>query len=86
MAKKIQLQVITPDKTVFEEESEFVVLPGHSGELGVLPGHVKLFSILRPGDIRVINGDQTTKLRISAGIVFIDPQQIRVLCPVARLA
>lgn len=86
MAKKIQLKIITPDKTVFEDESEFVVLPGHSGELGVLPGHVKLFSILRPGDIRVVNGDQTTKLRISAGVAYIEPQQIRVLCPVARLA
>lgn len=86
MAKKIQLKIITPDKIVFEEESEFVVLPGHSGELGILPGHAKLFSILRSGDIRVINGDQTTKLRISAGLAYIEPQQIRVLCPVARLA
>jgi F-type H+-transporting ATPase subunit epsilon len=85
MAKKIQVKIITPDKVVFEEGSEFVVLPGHSGELGVLPGHAKLFSILRPDDIQVVNGDQTIKLRISAGIAYIEPQQIRVLCPVARL-
>jgi len=85
MAKKIQLKIVTPDKVVFEEESEFIVLPGHSGELGILPGHAKLFSILRPGDIRVVNADQTIKLRISAGVAYIEPQQIRVLCPVARL-
>jgi len=86
MAKKIQVKVITPEKVFFQGESEFVVLPGHSGELGVLPGHTPLFSILQPGDIRLIDGDQTTKLIVSAGMAYIEPQLIRILCPVARFA
>lgn len=84
--KKIKVKIITPDRVVFEDESEFVVIPGHSGELGILPGHAKLFSLLKPGDIRITNGKETTKLIISAGIAYIEPQLIRIMCPVARVA
>ncbi len=84
--KKIKVKIITPDRVVLEEESEFVVIPGHSGELGILPGHAKLFSLLKPGDIRIVNGNQTTKLVVSAGVAYIEPQLIRIMCPVARVA
>lgn len=84
--KKIQVKIITPDRVLLEEESEFVVIPGHSGELGVLPGHAKLFTLLRPGDIRIVNGQNTTKLITSAGMAYIEPQLIRIMCPVARVA
>ncbi len=84
--KKIKVKIITPDRVLLEEESEFVVIPGHSGELGVLPGHAKLFTLLRPGDIRIVNGQHTTKLITSAGMAYIEPQLIRIMCPVARVA
>jgi F-type H+-transporting ATPase subunit epsilon len=84
--KKIKVKIITPDRVVLEEEAEFVVIPGHSGELGVLPGHARLFSLLKPGDIRLVNGTETTKLVVSAGMAYIEPDLIKILCPVARVA
>jgi len=84
--KKIKVKIITPDRVVLEEEAEFVAIPGHSGELGVLPGHARLFSLLKPGNIRLVNGTETTKLTVSAGMAYIEPELIKILCPVARVA
>jgi len=83
--KKIQIRIITPDRVVVDQESEFVVLPGHSGELGVLAGHTKLFTLLKPGEIRLENGAEKSKVNIAAGVAYIEPQLIRVMTPVARL-
>ena len=83
--KKTKVKIITPDRVVLEQEADFVVIPGHSGELGVLPGHARLFSLLKPGDIRVVNGTETTKLVVSAGMAYIEPDLIKILCPVARV-
>ena len=83
--KKTKVKIITPDRVVLEQEADFVVIPGHSGELGVLPGHARLFSLLKPGDIRVVNGTETTKMVVSAGMAYIEPDLIKILCPVARV-
>jgi F-type H+-transporting ATPase subunit epsilon len=83
--KKTKVKIITPDRVVLEQEADFVVIPGHSGELGVLSGHARLFSLLKPGDIRVVNGTETTKLVVSAGMAYIEPDLIKILCPVARV-
>jgi F-type H+-transporting ATPase subunit epsilon len=84
--KKIKVKILTPDKVILEDESEFVVLPGHSGELGVLPGHARLFALLKPGQIRVVMDKEETNLTISAGVAYIEPTVIKVICPVARIS
>lgn len=83
--KKIQVKIITPDHVVVNQESEFVVLPGHSGELGILAGHTKLYALLKPGEIRMDNGADKMKVNIAQGVAYIEPQQIRVMTPVARI-
>ena len=48
----LQLEVVTPDKTVVSEAVEMAVCPGAEGEFGVLPNHVSLLSALKIGDLR----------------------------------
>jgi F-type H+-transporting ATPase subunit epsilon len=52
MAGTINLEVVTPDKSVVSDEAQMVVAPGEYGEFGVLPGHTTFLTALRIGMIR----------------------------------
>ena len=45
--------VVTPDKTVLDEEATFVALPLYDGEYGVLPGHSPVVGRLGAGELRI---------------------------------
>ena len=52
MAGSINLEVVTPDKSVVSDEAQMVVAPGTYGEFGVLPGHTTFLTTLQVGMIR----------------------------------
>ena len=47
------LQIISPDKSVFDEEIEMVIVPGSEGDIGVLSNHMPLITSLRLGNIYI---------------------------------
>lgn len=60
MARKFKVEIVTPEKLVFSEEVESLVVPAERGYLGVLAGHAPLLCNLQPGEIRVVrDGDET---------------------------
>jgi F-type H+-transporting ATPase subunit epsilon len=52
MAGSINLEVVTPDRSVVSDEAQIVVAPGAYGEFGVLPGHTTFLTTLQLGMIR----------------------------------
>jgi F-type H+-transporting ATPase subunit epsilon len=52
MAGNVNLEVVTPDKSVVSDQAQIVVAPGAYGEFGVLPGHTTFLTTLRVGMIR----------------------------------
>ena len=53
MAKKFKIEIVTPEKLVFSEEIESLVIPAERGYLGVLAGHAPLLTTLQPGEITI---------------------------------
>ncbi|MGJ3243363.1 MAG: F0F1 ATP synthase subunit epsilon [Opitutales bacterium] len=51
----LRLEIVTPERTVYSSTAESVVLPTLQGEIGVLPGHIPLVTLVKPGEIEVIN-------------------------------
>ena len=47
----LQLQIITPEKTVFDDEVDQVSLPTSKGQITILPQHVGLVTTIEPGDL-----------------------------------
>ena len=45
----IKVDVVSAEESIFSGDAELVSLPGKSGELGILPGHVPLITLIRPG-------------------------------------
>ena len=79
MAKTFILRLLTPDRSVFEDEVEGVIVPGEEGELGVLAGHALLISTLIPGVVRYIQKDEAFSCAISGGFVEVYGDGVTVL-------
>ena len=48
MAVKIRFKIVTPERTVYENEIDQVTLPTQEGEITVLPEHIPLIAVLKP--------------------------------------
>jgi F-type H+-transporting ATPase subunit epsilon len=51
--RRLQVEIVTPDGSVYTGEAAMIVVPGVEGELGLLPQHEPLVSLVAVGDSRV---------------------------------
>ena len=80
MAEKIHLEVVTPERKVFETDVDRVEVPGLDGELGILPGHTELVSLLKPAGLLTYHmGSETGEMAISDGFVEVSADRVTVL-------
>ena len=81
MENTISFDLVSPEKLLFNDKVYMVIVPGKEGDIGVLPGHSKLLSSLRPG--RVMTYDENKQLLksffVSGGFVEINPDKCIVL-------
>ena len=79
----IQVDVVSAEAEVFSGQAEFVSLPGESGELGILPGHTPLITRIKPGAVRIQNGQNEELVFVAGGILEVQPNKITVLADTA---
>ena len=82
----IKVDVVTAEKLVFSDDVDVVVAPGIEGELGILPRHESLMTILRPGELRIRKGTEETSLAVTGGFLEVQPNHITVLADAAERA
>jgi F-type H+-transporting ATPase subunit epsilon len=74
------LEIITPEKEIFNGEVTSVKLPGESGEFEILNNHASITSTLTRGNIRVITiEDKTENFTINGGVIEKKQNKIIVL-------
>ena len=73
MAKKFRTEIVTPEKIVFSEEIESLVIPAERGYLGVLAGHAPLLCTLQPGEITIRREKGETRYATSGGFMEVTP-------------
>ena len=77
----ISFDLVAPEKLLFNEKVGMIIVPGKDGDIGVLPGHSKILSSLRPGRVMVY-GEDKNLLRsffVTGGFVEINPEKCIVL-------
>lgn len=79
----MKLTIITPEKTAYEGEIDSVVLNTEEGEIGILPGHLPLVTLLRAGDVVVDKGGEREFLAVDKGFAEVSDDHIRVLTEAA---
>ena len=78
---KISFDLVSPENLIFNDEVGMIIVPGKDGDIGVLPGHSKLLSSLRPGRVMVY-GEGKNLLKsffVSGGFVEVNPEKCIVL-------
>jgi len=80
----IKLEIVTAESVVFSEDVDVVVAPGVEGQLGILPHHAPLMTMLQPGELRIRKGGEEFFLAVSGGFLEVRPDRIIVLADAAE--
>ena len=85
MAENIKLEVVTPEKSVVNEEAQIVIAPGSLGEFGVLTGHTPFLTTLKLGIIRYKDSKGVDRfVFVSGGFAEALPNKVTVLAQSAE--
>ena len=78
---KISFDLVSPENLVFNDEVGMIIVPGKDGDFGVLPGHSKVMSSLRPGRVMVYGEDKNLlkSFFVSGGFAEVNPEKCIVL-------
>ncbi|PPR50285.1 MAG: ATP synthase epsilon chain [Alphaproteobacteria bacterium MarineAlpha5_Bin5] len=78
---KINFDLVSPEKLIFNDDVGMIIVPGKDGDIGVLPGHSKVLSSLRPGRIMIYGEDKNLlkSFFVAGGFVEINPEKCIVL-------
>ena len=82
----LHLEVITPEKKVYEDDVDMVIAPGSEGYLGILPRHAPLLTALGPGEFRVKKGGVEEVLAVFGGFMDVRSDRVVVLTDAAEPA
>lgn len=75
---KLRLAVVSPEKTLYEGEASQVVVPAFDGEVGILPGHAPLMTLLGRGTLR-IGGTTAPAITVDGGFLQVVDDVVRVV-------
>jgi F-type H+-transporting ATPase subunit epsilon len=82
MAEKFKLTIVTPDRQFFDEEADMVEFNTTEGEIGVYAGHAPLTVIVKPGVLKITQGDNVRNAALHAGFVQILPGEVTILAEI----
>lgn len=82
----LNLEIVTPEKKVFDEAVESVTIPTTNGEIGVLPNHAPLISTLKPGILTVSTRGASERMAIAGGFVEVSANKVSILADSAEKA
>lgn len=85
--KVIKFKIATPERVLLQEDILQVSVPTESGEITILPDHIPLVSILKPGVLDVKRADNTVEvIAVSGGFIEITSNQVVILADTAETA
>lgn len=76
------LRIITPDRVFYENQVKMVEFNTTEGEIGVLPGHIPLTVIIKPGILNITEGEGDKEAALHAGFAEILPEQVTILAEI----
>ena len=83
---KIQLQIVSADRSLVNETVDEVEIPGFDGYFGVLPGHTPLLAVLSVGELWYRQGQEKHYLAIAYGFAEVLPDRVTILAQIAETA
>src|SRR5213593_3136325 len=82
----LQLQIVSADRSLVNEQVDEVEIPGADGYFGVLPGHTPLLALLSAGELWYRQGQEKTYVAIAFGFAEVQPDRVTILAQIAEKA
>jgi F-type H+-transporting ATPase subunit epsilon len=79
MASTLAVEIVTPLRAHFRGEATEVILPGEIGEIGVLPQHRPLMTLITGGELTVHTPQGVRYFAVSGGFADVQPDRVTVL-------
>jgi F-type H+-transporting ATPase subunit epsilon len=79
----LKVSVVSPEATLYEGDATSVVAPAFDGEVGILPSHAPMITVLGQGTLRV-NGATPARFAVSGGFVQVVDDVVRVVTEQAK--
>ncbi|OGO00285.1 MAG: F0F1 ATP synthase subunit epsilon [Chloroflexi bacterium RBG_13_52_14] len=83
---KINFEIVTAERVVYSDDVDVVVAPGTEGQLGILPHHASLMTMLQPGELIVKKGSEEHSIFVSGGFMEVRGNKVVVLADTAERA
>ena len=83
---KIKFDIVTAERMVYSDEVDVIIAPGVEGQLGILPNHASLLTMLQPGELVVRKAGEETGMFVSGGFLEVTQNRVTVLADVAERA
>jgi len=80
----IRCEIVSQDRIVYQGSADIVLLPGVEGEMGILPDHSPLLTVLHFGVITVRSGHEAQYFTVAGGVAEVQPDQVTVLADAAE--
>jgi F-type H+-transporting ATPase subunit epsilon len=81
----LQLEIVTPERLAYQDEVDMVLVPGIEGELGILPHHTPLVSLLGIGELKIRKGGDEESFAIVGGFLQVRPDKVVVMAETAEI-
>jgi F-type H+-transporting ATPase subunit epsilon len=82
----IRVDIVTAERLVFSEDADIVMVPGVEGEMGILPHHEPIMTMIKPGEVLVRKGTEEFSMAVSGGFLEVTPDHITILADAAERA
>lgn len=79
---KLNLRVITPNRVFYDDAVDMVEFNTTEGEIGILPGHIPLTVIIKPGILRIHESQREKEAALHAGFAEILSGQVTILAEI----
>ncbi len=83
MAMTFHVDVVSAEEAIFSGTAEMLFAPGAMGELGIMAQHTPLLTSLKPGELRIVSGDEEQYIYVSGGMLEVQPHVVTVLSDTA---
>jgi len=82
--QQLNLKIATPERVVYREDVDSITVPTKEGEITVLPSHIPLISVIKPGEIFIRKGKEEISLAVSGGFIEVLSTKVVILADTAE--
>jgi len=83
----LSVEIVTAERVVYSDDNvDEVIAPGVEGQLGVLPRHTAFMTMLEPGELRLLKGEEEIILAVTGGFLEVRENKVMILADAAERA